>query len=69
MPHYSYGILSFYLVRVTLLMLQYTQGMNASCILTQVGYHFYCEVGEDVVSSIPEGILWYWLGSYLVLSA
>lgn len=45
-----------------------TQGMNASCILPQVGYCFYCEVREDVVSNVPEDNLWYWLRNYLNLS-
>jgi len=68
-PHYSYNILPFYLAHVALLMLKYTQGMNRSCALPQVAYCFHCELGEDAVSSVPEDILWYWLGSYLGLSA
>lgn len=69
MPHYGNNILPFCVVRVGLLMLPYTQGMNANCILPQVGYCFYCEVREDVVSSVPEDILWYWLRSHLGLPA
>lgn len=46
----------------------YIQGTNVSCILPQVGYCFYCEVRKNVVSSVPEDILWCWLGNYLGLS-
>lgn len=45
-----------------------TGGMNASCVLPQVGYCFYYEVREDVVSNVPEDNLRYWLRNYLGLS-